>query len=101
MRKHTKIYLDAFGYDKGDFIACEITGERAVDIHHIQPRGMGGSKELDRVENLMAICRKKHDELGDKTKYKAYLYKTHKRRMQSHGVKFSEDWINRQIEKYE
>ena len=44
MKKHTKIYLDYFGYDAGDFIACEVCKNKAVDIHHIEPRGMGGSK---------------------------------------------------------
>jgi len=27
--------MEAYGYDKGDFIACEITGQKAVDIAHI------------------------------------------------------------------
>jgi 5-methylcytosine-specific restriction endonuclease McrA len=33
-----------------------------VDIHHIEPRGMGGSKTLDVIENLMALCRECHHE---------------------------------------
>jgi len=44
MQEHTKIYMDAYGYDIGDFIACEITGAPAVDIGHIDCRGMGGNR---------------------------------------------------------
>jgi hypothetical protein len=42
MKKHVKIYLDYFGYDVNSFIDCEVCGSKAVDIHHIEPRGMGG-----------------------------------------------------------
>lgn len=61
--------MNHFGYDTGDFIPCEISGERAVDIHHIQARGMGGSKKSDEIENLMALTRDLHTELGDKKQY--------------------------------
>jgi hypothetical protein len=49
MRKHTKIYLDHYGYDETDFIPCEICGAKAVDIHHIEAKGMGGSKTKDYI----------------------------------------------------
>ena len=66
MKNHTRVYLEYFGIDEEDpFIACEICGQRAVDIHHIEARGMGGSKKKDRIENLMALCRKCHLEYGD------------------------------------
>ncbi len=60
MRKHTKIYLDHYGYDETDFIPCEICGAKAVDIHHIEAKGMGGSKTKDYIENLIAVCRDCH-----------------------------------------
>ncbi len=60
MRKHTKIYLDHYGYDETDFIPCEICGAKAVDIHHIEAKGMGGSKTKDYIENLIAVCRYCH-----------------------------------------
>ena len=60
MRKHTKIYLDYYGYDETDFIPCEICGAKAVDIHHIEAKGMGGSKTKDYIENLIAVCRDCH-----------------------------------------
>jgi hypothetical protein len=60
MRKHTKIYLDYYGYDETDFIPCEMCGAKAVDIHHIDAKGMGGSKTKDYIENLIAVCRDCH-----------------------------------------
>lgn len=77
MRKHTKIYLKEMGFDMSDFIPCEICGKRAVDIHHIDARGMGGSKNKDVIENLMALCRRHHDMYGDKRQYKQYLKDIH------------------------
>lgn len=69
MRKHTKVYLDFFGYCKEDFMACEMCGSRMVDIHHIDCKGMGGSKVKDVIENLMGLCRKCHIDYGDKKQY--------------------------------
>lgn len=76
MINHKKIYCNYFGYDVGDTIKCEMclyelhlpfsekTKVRAaVDIHHISPRGMGGSKLKDYPENLIALCRECHEEV--------------------------------------
>ena len=81
MKKHTKIYMDYFGYDISSFIPCEICENRAVDIHHIDARGMGGSKTKDVIENLMALCRECHNEHGDIWEAKTFLRKTHERKM--------------------
>lgn len=77
MKKHTKIYLDFFNYDTDDFIPCEICASKAVDIHHIDARGMGGSKTKDTIENLMALCRQCHNTFGDIKHHKEYLRKIH------------------------
>lgn len=69
MKKHVKVYLDYFGYGAEDFIGCEVCSSRAVDIHHIEARGMGGSKKADTIENVMALCRNCHVEYGDKKQY--------------------------------
>lgn len=61
MQKHTKIYLEYYGYDETDFIGCECCGKPAVDIHHLIAKGMGGSKTKDYIENLIAVCRKCHE----------------------------------------
>jgi predicted restriction endonuclease len=72
MKKHTKIYFEHYGYDISDFIPCEICGTKAVDIHHIDARGMGGTNK-DNINNLMALCRICHLYYGDKKEYKDYL----------------------------
>ena len=77
MKQHTKIYLDSFGFDVSDFIPCEVCGARAVDIHHIKARGMGGTNQHDRKENLMALCRTCHIEYGDKAQHVEFLIKKH------------------------
>jgi hypothetical protein len=56
MQKHTKVYLKYFGLGEQDFIPCEICGQKAVDIHHLEGRGKG----KDVIENLMALCRRHH-----------------------------------------
>ena len=61
MKKHTKIYLKYFDYALDDLIPCTVCGRQAVDIHHIERRGIGGSKNKDYIENLAALCRECHD----------------------------------------
>jgi 5-methylcytosine-specific restriction endonuclease McrA len=78
MKKHTMIYLKHFGYDISDFIPCEVCGTTAIDIHHIEARGMGGSKEKDVIENLQALCRACHTKFGDQKQYKQFLKDKHK-----------------------
>ena len=85
MRKHTKIYLDYFGYVKDDFMACEICGGRMVDIHHIDCRGMGSSKNKDEIKNLMGLCREHHLEFGDKKDKIDFLKEKHLNFMQYYG----------------
>jgi 5-methylcytosine-specific restriction endonuclease McrA len=79
MKKHTKIYFEHYGYDISDFIPCEICGAKAVDIHHIDARGMGGTNK-DNINNLMALCRKCHIYYGDKKEFKDYLKNIKKHR---------------------
>ena len=77
MQKHTQIYLQGMGYKKTDFIPCEVCGSQAVDVHHIEARGMGGTKKADTIENLMGLCRNCHIEYGDKKQHKEYLKEIH------------------------
>jgi len=88
MKPYVKLYFDYFGiqYDESgwhDFIRCEICGSEAKDIHHVDARGMGGSKSKDKIENLMAVCRNCHEKFGDKREYKTFLKDTHQKWMQS------------------
>jgi 5-methylcytosine-specific restriction endonuclease McrA len=78
MKKHVIIYLDHFDYDTDDFISCEVCGAKAVDIHHIKARGMGGSDTKDVIENLQALCRKCHLDFGDKKQWMDFLIDKHK-----------------------
>ena len=77
MKNHVKLYLDYFKYDFADFIPCEVCGSKSTDIHHIKARGMGGSKKLDTIENLQALCRKCHIDYGDKKQYIEFLKEIH------------------------
>jgi hypothetical protein len=77
MQKHTQIYLQGMGYKTTDFIPCEVCGSQAVDCHHIEARGMGGSKDKDTIENIMALCREHHIQYGDKKQYKDFLKEIH------------------------
>jgi len=78
MQKHTKLYFDHFNveYDpQSGWHNCvsEISGLPSHDTHHINSRGMGGSKNADRIENLMALTIDEHEYYGDKPQFRAYL----------------------------
>ena len=102
MQKHTQIYLKAFGYSEGDFIPSEISGTRAVDINHIECRGMGGnpSKDKDRIENLMAVTREEHIAYGDMKEHTAYLLIKHRDFMDQNGVKYDKQYMASKIGQY-
>jgi len=63
-----------------------------VDIHHIEPKGMGGRKtytldgnecDIDGIENLIAVCRKDHDLANGAVHSKEYLRTVHKQTMEN------------------
>jgi 5-methylcytosine-specific restriction endonuclease McrA len=67
MQKHTKNYYNSLALDSSDHLYCEYPAcwALAIDIHHIEPRSKFGSKmkaAQDAPENLIALCRKHHDE---------------------------------------
>lgn len=74
MQRHTKVYYAQMGFDDCDFVPCEVSGQKAVDIHHIRGRGRGGR---DTLCNLMAVTRKEHERYGDKKEWYAYLIRCH------------------------
>ena len=85
--------MDALGYDTCDFMPCEITGSRGVDIHHIVSRE-------NRIENLMLLTREKHVELGEIKSKMCYLLQKHMIFLHNSGVKFDVKWFEVQIDKY-
>lgn len=83
MKKHVRLYFDYFGHGVDSFIPCEVCGSRATDIHHIDCRGMGGSKSKDFIENLQALCRTCHLVYGDKKQYIEFLTDIHNKLLSS------------------
>jgi 5-methylcytosine-specific restriction endonuclease McrA len=82
LKPYTKTYLNHFGYCIDDIIPCEICGNKAVDIHHIEARSK--RKDLENnISNLMALCREHHIEFGDKVKYKNYLNEIHQNKLKA------------------
>ena len=79
MKPHTKLYLAEMGYDESDWIPCEIPGceSRCIDVHHIERRGMGGTKQPEQIENLMGLCRWHHEKYGDIKQFKPFLNQVH------------------------
>ena len=93
---YVALYMACFGYGDTDFIPSELSGDRAVDVHHIK----AGNDRQDRIENLMGLTRGEHTEYGDKTQHMAMLFRRHKKFMQDNGVRFDEEWINQKITAY-
>jgi hypothetical protein len=85
MKNHTKIYLKYFGYGIDDYFACEVCDNRGVDLHHIDARGMGGSKDKDDITNLICVCRQCHEFFGEKDEYLEFLKDKHNEFMKLYG----------------
>jgi hypothetical protein len=86
VKPYKRIYLEARNLTQNDFIPCEVCAAPAVDIHHIQARGMGGSKLRDNPENLIALCRTCHHEADFGTGLpKEYLRKIVNEALQNKG----------------
>jgi len=71
MKNHTKVYLTFYHLRDTSEVNCVMCGNQAQDIHHLSPRGMGGSKCADHIENLAALCRQHHQNAEFNPKYNA------------------------------
>lgn len=80
--------MDFFGFRIVEDVECELCGAPAVDINHIEPRGMGGNPACDKdeIENLIAVCRKHHEEYGDVPDAKPWLTSIHLIHMRHKGL---------------
>ena len=76
-----------FGYGIDDYFACEVCDNRGVDLHHIDARGIGGSKTKDDITNLICVCRQCHNFFGDREQYMEFLKTKHKAFMEQYGKK--------------
>ncbi|KQC33983.1 hypothetical protein AAU57_12065 [Nonlabens sp. YIK11] len=97
MRKHTQIYMDALGFDKTDFMPCELSCQQGIDVHHVIGRGKGGE---DRIENLMLLTRELHHKLGDKKEHMVYLLTKHMNYLAVNSVDFDIKWFDEKIKYY-
>lgn len=80
MKNYIKTYMQYFGYDVSDFIPCEVCGNKAVDINHIQARSI--RKDLvNEITNLMAMCRSCHAKLGDRKQHREFLQNIHNQKL--------------------
>lgn len=88
MKKHTKLYLDYFNFKIPEDCSCEVCFKQAQDIHHIKARGMGGSKDKDTINNLMAVCRECHIKYGDVPDKIDFLIEKHRTfiRLNKNGI---------------
>jgi hypothetical protein len=98
MKDYRQIYLNALGFDKEDYIPCEISISRGIDLHHIIGRGKLGE---NRIENLMSLTRENHIKYGDNKKYMVYLLVTHRHYLYTKGVQFDNNWFEEKINFYE
>ena len=87
MKKHVKIYFDYFDIAEQDFVSCEMCGAKAVDIHHIEPKGMGGSKNKDFIANLIALCRSCHTKCHSDREFSSRTKQNHEFKMRMHEKK--------------
>lgn len=70
--------MDFFDYNISDWIACECgCGQKAIDIHHLDSRGMGGSRSKDVIENLVAVSRKCHEKAESDKEFNEQLRMKH------------------------
>jgi hypothetical protein len=101
MSPHKQTYFRFYNLEEGDHIACGVCRQPAVDIHAIHREGMGGDDKMARPENLVALCRQHHNQLGERKQYKSMLYKIVFYDLMRKDLDFDFEWIVNQIKRYE
>lgn len=94
MKAYTRTYLKFFGFpfDPNFFVPCEYCGAKSVDLHHLIPRSLRPDL-VNRIENIMALCRKDHDRAGKDRAFNEELKQVHRRRLLKNGLPDNETEI--------
>lgn len=103
MKNYTKIYLTAINEltdDNNVFINCECCNGRASEIHHILNKNRL-TENRNKIENIMAVCRKCHNDYGEINYLIPSLFKIHSKVLELKGIKFNKNWIKNKIKFYE
>lgn len=69
MEKHTRIFMKSRGLWPGAGeptepppLLCEwCFSATLADVHHIEPKGIGGRADADTEDNLIGLCMEHHD----------------------------------------
>ncbi len=82
MVDYKKTYFNHFGLGLDDVCYCEICyfegrSHRMNWVHHINAKGMGGTKKKYTIEELQGICYNCDVKYGDRTDHKEYLQNIH------------------------
>jgi uncharacterized protein with PIN domain len=88
-KDYRKVYFQEMGLYPEEYNPCEVCKAPGVDVHHIEARGMGGTKKEDTIDNLMLVCRSCHEKYGDKKHFKDYLKTIHEEVMIRNGITVS------------
>ena len=84
MKKYQRMFMKYYGYTEADSYSelCWYCDKNVwQDNHHIESRGMGGSKLRDRIDNLIPLCRSCHSDSSVINKQKDKLKEIVRRRM--------------------
>ena len=83
MKNHTKIFIKYFNIGQDEMILCEYCKTNYTNqVHHIDRRGMGGSKKKDVIQNLMGLCLDPCHELAEAEKLdEEMLWEIHKQNL--------------------
>jgi 5-methylcytosine-specific restriction endonuclease McrA len=84
MQPHIKAYFKYYNYKLQSDILCEVCNSPAVDIHHIEGR-MKHNPELNKVENLIGLCRACHSAAHASKLTKEYLQDIHETNMDAYN----------------
>ena len=91
-QKHIKVYREFYGIgDQDQSPMCAICSNQANDIHHIYSRGLkafifdGKSYGTNEIINLIALCRKHHEDAHGGVYLKEYLLAKNEILILNHG----------------